>query len=58
MCKKQKLAKTLGPEIVRQIEKAIFDQRPLKSQKGQVGKCVIEKQRSFVRYLCQVIMRL
>ena len=45
-CEKQKLDKNLGPEIVRQIEKAIFDQRPLKSQKGQVGKCVFEKNKT------------
>lgn len=32
--------------MVRQIEKAIFDQRPLKSQKGQVGKCVFEKNKT------------
>lgn len=46
ICEKQKLDKNLGPEIVRQIEKAIFDQRPLKSQKGQVGKCVFEKNKT------------
>ena len=46
ICEKQKLDKNLGPEIVRQIEKAIFDQRPLKSQKGQVGKCVLEKNKT------------
>lgn len=28
------------------VEKAIFDQRPLKSQKGQVGKCVFEKNKT------------
>ena len=32
--------------MVSQIEKAIFDQRPLKSQKGQVGKCVFEKNKT------------
>ena len=46
ICEKQELDKNLGPEIVRQIEKAIFDQRPLKSQKGQVGKCVYEKNKT------------
>ena len=46
ICEKQKLDKNLGPEIVRQIEKAIFDQRPLKSQKRQVGKCVFEKNKT------------
>ena len=46
ICEKQKLDKNLGPEVVRQIEKAIFDQRPLKSQKGQVGKCVFEKNKT------------
>lgn len=46
ICEKQKLDKNLGPEIVRQIEKAILDQRPLKSQKGQVGKCVFEKNKT------------
>lgn len=46
ICEKLKLDKNLGPEIVRQIEKAIFDQRPLKSQKGQVGKCVFEKNKT------------
>ena len=46
ICEKQKLDKNLGHEVVRQIEKAIFDQRPLKSQKGQVGKCVFEKNKT------------
>lgn len=46
ICEKQALDKNLGPEVVRQIEKAIFDQRPLKSQKGQVGKCVFEKNKT------------
>lgn len=46
ICEKQNLDKNLGPEVVRQIEKAIFDQRPLKSQKGQVGKCVFEKNKT------------
>lgn len=46
ICEKQELDKNLGHEVVRQIEKAIFDQRPLKSQKGQVGKCVFEKNKT------------
>ena len=46
ICEKQDLDKNLGPEVVCQIEKAIFDQRPLKSQKGQVGKCVFEKNKT------------
>lgn len=46
ICEKQDLDKNLGPEVVRQIEKAIFYQRPLKSQKGQVGKCVFEKNKT------------
>ena len=46
ICEKQDLDRNLGPEVVRQIEKAIFDQRPLKSQKGQVGKCVFEKNKT------------
>ena len=46
ICEKQDLDKNFGPEVVRQIEKAIFDQRPLKSQKGQVGKCVFEKNKT------------
>lgn len=46
ICEKQNLDKNLGPEVVRQIEKAIFYQRPLKSQKGQVGKCVYEKNKT------------
>lgn len=46
ICEKQDLEKNLGPEVVRQIEKAIFYQRPLKSQKGQVGKCVYEKNKT------------
>lgn len=46
ICEKQDLAKNLGQEVVSQIEKAIFDQRPLKSQKGQVGKCVFEKNKT------------
>lgn len=33
----------LSPELIRSLERAIFYQRPLKSQKGNVGKCVFEK---------------
>lgn len=39
ICAKQELA----PELVAKLEKAIFDQRPLKSQKGSVGTCTFEK---------------
>ncbi len=39
ICEKQELEASL----VEQLEKAIFDQRPLKSQKGQVGTCTFEK---------------
>lgn len=46
ICEKQELEKELGLEVVRNIEKAIFDQRSLKSQKGQVGKCVLEKNKT------------
>lgn len=46
ICEKQNLERELGVEVVRNIEKAIFDQRPLKSQKGQVGKCVFEKNKT------------
>lgn len=46
ICEKQDLDKNLGSEVVCQIEKAIFYQRPLKSQKGQVGKCVYEKNKT------------
>ena len=42
ICEKQGLDK----ELASNIEKAIFDQRPLKSQKGQVGKCVFEKNKT------------
>ena len=41
ICEKQNLDK----DLARKIEKAIFDQRPLKSQKGQVGMCVFEKKK-------------
>lgn len=33
----------LDASLVEKLEKAIFDQRPLKSQKGQVGTCTFEK---------------
>lgn len=46
ICNKQELDRNLGNEVVYQIEKAIFDQRPLKSQKGQVGKCLFEKNKT------------
>ena len=39
ICKMQ----NLDNDLACRIEKAIFDQRPLKSQKGQVGYCVFEK---------------
>lgn len=42
ICKKQNLA----PNLANDIENAIFDQRPLKSQKEQVGKCVFEKNKT------------
>ncbi len=42
ICEKQGLDATLAGDI----EKAIFDQRPLKSQKGQVGKCVFETKKT------------
>lgn len=38
ICEVQKLP----PELVKQLLKAIFSQRPLKSQKGLVGKCPFE----------------
>lgn len=46
ICDKQELNKELGQETVNSIKKAIFDQRPLKSQKGQVGKCIFEKNKT------------
>lgn len=46
ICEKQELNKELGHEVVDNIEKAIFDQRPLKSQKGQVGRCIFEKNKA------------
>ena len=39
ICEKQKL----DEKLVIKLEKAIFDQRPLKSQKGQIGTCTFEK---------------
>ncbi len=33
-------------ELVRDLERAIFFQRPLKSQKGQVGKCLLEPRKA------------
>ena len=36
----------LDIDLVAKLEKAIFDQRPLKSQKGQVGTCTFEKGKS------------
>lgn len=42
ICAKQEL----NAELVTKLEKAIFDQRPLKSQKGQVGTCTFEKGKS------------
>jgi len=32
----------LDADLIRELERAIFFQRPLKSQKGQVGKCLFE----------------
>ena len=42
ICGKQHLDEKLSNAL----EKAIFDQRPLKSQKGQVGHCVFEKDKT------------
>lgn len=42
ICAKQEL----DSNLVAKLEKAIFDQRPLKSQKGQVGTCTFEKGKS------------
>lgn len=39
ICKKQQLS----AELIKSLERAIFYQRPLKSQKGSVGKCSFEK---------------
>lgn len=38
ICNKQ----NLSPELVKELHRAIFYQRPLKSQKGLVGKCIFE----------------
>ena len=42
ICEKQEL----DAALVKILERAIFDQRPLKSQKGQVGTCTFEKGKS------------
>ena len=42
ICSKQ----ALDDNLKEQLEKAIFFQRPLKSQKGLVGKCTLEKSKS------------
>lgn len=42
ICAKQ----NLDEELIKNLERAIFDQRPLKSQKGQVGTCTFEKGKS------------
>lgn len=42
ICKKQQL----DEELVAKLEKAIFYQRPLKSQKQQVGKCTFETRKT------------
>lgn len=42
ICAKQELDEVL----IAKLEKAIFDQRPLKSQKSQVGTCTFEKGKS------------
>ncbi len=42
ICEKQ----GLDPALVEKLEKAIFFQRPLKSQKQSVGKCVFETRKS------------
>lgn len=36
----------LSPELRKELHRAIFFQRPLKSQKGLVGKCTFEKRKS------------
>ena len=36
----------LDPSLRKELERAIFYQRPLKSQKGQVGRCTFEKKKS------------
>ncbi len=42
ICERQQLA----PELVQKLEKAIFFQRPLKSQKQHVGACTFEPQKA------------
>lgn len=42
ICAKQEL----DASLIEKLEKAIFDQRPLKSQKGLVGTCTFEKGKS------------
>lgn len=42
ICSKQEL----DADLVSKLEKVIFDQRPLKSQKGHVGPCTFEKGKS------------
>ena len=42
ICAKQ----NLEPDLKAKLERAIFYQRPLKSQKGQVGKCTFEKKKA------------
>ena len=42
ICAKQEL----DAKLVTKLERVIFDQRPLKSQKGQVGTCTFEKGKS------------
>lgn len=42
ICSKQNLPQ----EIIEELHRAIFFQRPLKSQKGSIGKCIFETNRS------------
>ena len=42
ICKKQELSE----DVVKQLERAIFFQRPLKSQKGSVGACKFETKKT------------
>lgn len=44
ICQRQKLSS----DLVKKLERAIFYQRPLKSQKGLVGKCSFETEKSRV----------
>lgn len=39
----------LGDELKHELERAIFFQRPLKSQKGSVGRCMLEKSQARCR---------